>query len=212
VKQIIAIATAIIVGIKVMKVEIVICKGLETYVCKYDSSLYELSLHEQEITAISGLQALTELTILNLNCNKLRSIDLGGLSKLEAVYIMQNNLIEINLTGLSNLLVLDLDYNNLTSINLDDLKSLNRLYLSNNNIAKIDLSKLISLDRISLEGNPCIKENNYISFIPNIEEICWECKNVCNGIHFYGKDNLCESCYRKRNLKYDDRLNRFKEL
>lgn len=104
------------------------------------------------IEEISGLPS--NLQILNLNKNKIKEIDLNGLSKLEELYISFNEL--KMLYGLPRtLLVLHCEFNHISDLDLYGLEKLHTLHCNNN--PKL---QLIHVPPTVVNGN---YKNNFVS-------------------------------------------------
>jgi len=110
-----------------------------------------------EIEDIKGLEALTDLQVLNLNSNGISEIQgLANLTNLEVLILSYNNISEIKgLDKLEKLRALDLIGNKISEIKgLEKLVNLETLVLKNNNISEIKgLEKLVNLETLVLSGN-----------------------------------------------------------
>jgi protein phosphatase 1 regulatory subunit 7 len=117
--------------------------------------LEHLEFYDNQIRAISCIDSLVNLRVLDLSFNGIRSIpDLSHLTKLEELYVANNKLTKIS--GISNLRTLkklDLGANRLRTIEgLDHLESLEQLWLGKNKITKIEgLDNLPKLRIISVQ-------------------------------------------------------------
>ncbi|EKZ4846025.1 leucine-rich repeat domain-containing protein [Listeria monocytogenes] len=105
------------------------------------------------IVDISGVENLTNLTVLNLNNNQLNDISpLSNLTNLDELSLGSNHISDISpVASLTNLTWLELFRNQLNDISpLSNLTDLKNLYLDNNKISDIspvaNLTNLISLN------------------------------------------------------------------
>jgi len=127
------------------------------YVIDDDGNVVALSLYYTELSDISPLAGLTNLTQLYLFNNKLSDISpLAGLTNLTQLDLSYNQLSDISpLAGLTNLTRLDLPNNVLSDISLlARLSNLTRLNLYNNKLSDISpLAGLTKLTELSLYNN-----------------------------------------------------------
>jgi small GTP-binding protein len=121
------------------------------------TDLEELSLHNNQLTDVSGLSGLSALTTLYLNFNQLLDVSgLSGLSALTTLHLNFNQLLDVSgLSGLSVLTTLDISRNQLTDISgLSGLNALTALVLNDNQLTDVSaLSGLSVLTRLWLEDN-----------------------------------------------------------
>ena len=91
---------------------------------------------------------LPELVEVNCNDNKLKSIDLSGLTALKRLILCNNDLSSINVNHLTELIYLDIGKNKLSSVNFNGLNKLDELRIANNNFKTLDLSSLKMLRQL----------------------------------------------------------------
>lgn len=115
--------------------------------------LTDLSLGNQKISTLIGLQNLTELEELNLASNLLTTIDVSNNINLEVLYIAKNNLTEIDVANNINLDELNVVENNITELNLCNNINLTRLFADRTNITSLDVSCIGSLTILSCGKN-----------------------------------------------------------
>ena len=114
------------------------------------SSMIQLDLCDNQITEISILGSLTNLTVLNLNYNQISDISsLGSLTNLTTLDLSGNIITDFSFLGsLTNLTALHLYYNHITDISfLGSLTNLTTLHLGWNKIS--DISALRSLTNLT---------------------------------------------------------------
>ena len=114
----------------------------------------ELMMSGLKISDAAGLEYFTELTLLDLSQNELKTISLKGLKKLRTLNLSGNSLTEIDLSESPEISELHLDNNRLTKINLTMLTGLITLTISSNDLGIIDLSQQLFLEEFDLTGNP----------------------------------------------------------
>jgi internalin A len=125
------------------------------------TNLSELNLSWNQITKIEGLEQLTNLSVLELHNNQLTKIEgLEQLANLSRLYLHNNQLTKIEgLKQLANLSELYLDSNKLTKIEgLEQLANLSVLNLNSNQLTKIEgLEQLANLSVLYLHDNQLTK-------------------------------------------------------
>ena len=87
---------------------------------------------KMDISSLTGIEAFQNLNILNCGYNKLTTLNLSGLTKLESVYCHDNKLATLNVTGCSALHMLYCPGNLLTSLDVKGNTALNLLDCSDN--------------------------------------------------------------------------------
>ena len=116
-----------------------------------------LYLNEKEITDISALAGLTNLTELQLLINSIMDVSaLAGLTNLTTLYLQFNEITDISaLAGLTNLTSLDIRVNRIEDLSaLAGLTNLTGLYLSSNEITDLSaLAGLTNLTGLDLSSN-----------------------------------------------------------
>ena len=156
-----------------------------------------LSAINKNITNLTGLEAATQLTILDLRDNPLSDISpLAGLTNLTVLRLARNNITDISpvvrltkltvlnlrdnsvsdisaIAGLTNLTVLRIDINSISNISpLSRLTKLTQLYLGQNSIS--DLSPLVANtglghgDRVIVKENP-LSTVSFNTHIPTLQ-------------------------------------------
>ncbi|TAG86671.1 MAG: hypothetical protein EAZ20_12320, partial [Bacteroidetes bacterium] len=138
-----------------------------------------LNLRSNQISDISSLQSLTNLTHLYLSRNQISDLSsLQSLTNLMHLYLSENQILDISsLQSLTNLTELNLSVNQISDISsLQSLTNLTELDLSVNQISDISsLQSLINLTELNLEGNK-------ISDISSLQ-------SLTNLMHLYLSEN-----------------------
>ncbi|MBX4261158.1 leucine-rich repeat domain-containing protein [Clostridium estertheticum] len=133
-----------------------------------------LYLYNNKIDNIDDLKALTKLTVLDLYNNKIENINaLKKLTNLTTLYLWNNKIDNIDsLNGLTNLTVLDLWGNKINDIDaLKRLTNLTVLDLSNNKINNINsLKGFTKLNALYLGTNPITDYSITSSYYSNLED------------------------------------------
>ena len=140
------------------------------------------------LTSLVGIEYFSNLTSIDVSCNKLTSLDLSHSPKLTEVLVNNNSLQTLTLDGLSNLISLDCSSNKLSSINvsssvllqelncngnkigslnLKNNKALKELQCNNNNIAELDLKNNSAIETLNCRKNEIssININNLKSLV-----------------------------------------------
>ena len=135
------------------------------------TNLTYLDLTSNSISSISALSNLTNLTRLDLWDNSISSISaLSNLTNLTYLDLTSNSISSISaLSNLTNLTYLDLTSNSISSISaLSNLTNLTTLYLYNNSISDISaLSNLTNLTTLYLYNNS-ISDISALSNLTNL--------------------------------------------
>ena len=121
--------------------------------------LTHLSLHNNQLTGVKGLEKLTQLTVLNLFNNQLTDVKgLEKLTQLKGLILGNNQLTEVpkGLEKLTKLKFLNLSDNKLTNVkDLENLTQLKELILGSNKLTDVKgLGKLTKLGTLVLSDNP----------------------------------------------------------
>ncbi|CAI6337298.1 unnamed protein product [Periconia digitata] len=141
---------------------------------QFAPTLTELDLYDNLISHIRGLDAFTQLEILDFSFNKIKHIKrIGHLTKLRDLFFVQNKISTIeNLEGLTNLRQIELGANRIREIqNLDTLTGLEQLWLGKNKITELKgLSNLTNLKILSIQSNRLTSMSG-ISGLTSLEEL-----------------------------------------
>ncbi|MCB2359169.1 leucine-rich repeat domain-containing protein [Clostridium estertheticum] len=133
-----------------------------------------LYLYNNKIDNIDDLKGLTKLTVLDLYNNKIENINaLRKLTNLTTLYLWNNKIDNIDsLKGLTNLTVLDLWGNKINDIDaLKRLTNLTVLDLSNNKINNINgLKGFTKLNTLYLGTNPITDYSITSSYYSDLED------------------------------------------
>lgn len=124
---------------------------------QYFTQLQNLNLYSNQISDISPLSGLINLTQLGLQINQISDISpISGLTNLTTLDLIANQISDISpLSGLTNLTTLSLEHNQISEISaLSGLTNLNYLSLYYNQISDISpITGLTNLTGLRLDGN-----------------------------------------------------------
>ncbi len=104
-------------------------------------AVLRLHVANKSIKSLQGIEAFTELKILNTGQNQLTDIDLSKNTKLVNLFVNDNALTEIDLSKNLSLVILNCWGNQLSNLEVSMLKSLSILYCSSNKLTSLDVSK-----------------------------------------------------------------------
>lgn len=134
--------------------------------------IIEIDLSNNQITDITPLKNLTNLTTLGLSANQIIDITpLKNQTNLSDLYLFENQIIDITpLENLTNLTILNLGCNQITDIvPLKNLTNLTYLELTENQITDISpLKNLIKLNGLYLESNQITDYSPTKSYYKNL--------------------------------------------
>ena len=116
------------------------------------TNLNVLDVGSNQLTTLD-LSMNTNLQSLNCNSNSLTTINLSGLTQLHTLDCSQNQLTTLNLSNLTSLHYLDCGYNQLTSLNLTAAGALDSLECSNNQLTSLDVSDCLLLQGVNCTQN-----------------------------------------------------------
>jgi hypothetical protein len=100
-----------------------------------------LDISKKEIKSLQGIEAFSELKILNCSQNKLTNIDLSKNIRLVNLFINDNQLSDIDVSNNLELVIFNCWGNQLTSLDVSSNKSLSILYCSSNKLESLDVSQ-----------------------------------------------------------------------
>lgn len=164
------------------------------------------------LTSLVGIEYFSNLTSIDVSCNKLTSLDLSHSPKLTEVLVNNNSLQTLNLDGLAALVTLDCSSNKLSSIdvssssllqelncngnklgslNLKNNKALRELQCNNNNIAALDLKNNSAIETLNCRKNELNALN--ISNLMALESLDCSANNLASINVYY--NTLLEYLY-----------------
>jgi len=117
-----------------------------------DLPVLAVELENMHLEKVDVSQA-TELIKLNLNYNRVKSIDLSNNAKLKEFRLAGNFINSIDLSGAENLELLFLYYNQLESLDVSHLTKLKTLNVRENNLTTLDLTNLVNLENLTVYEN-----------------------------------------------------------
>lgn len=145
--------------------------NINTISSLYNNEDFNLNLSGNNITDISALRNLTNLSILSLKKNNITNINpIANLTNLKSLDINENQISDISpLANLKKLKILKINKNIIEDLSpLTSLIKLEDLYLNDNKIKDISsLASLIKLKYLNLNNNEIIK----ISAVSNLTDL-----------------------------------------
>ncbi|GJN70541.1 hypothetical protein Purlil1_12208 [Purpureocillium lilacinum] len=137
-------------------------------------TLKELDLYDNLISHMRGMDALSNLTSLDLSFNKIKHIkNISHMTKLKELFLVANKISRIEgLDGLEHLTSLELGSNRIRELNnLDSLKALEELWVAKNKITELTgLGGLPNLRLLSIQSNR-IRDLSPLKDVPGLEEL-----------------------------------------
>lgn len=119
------------------------------------------------IADLTGIEAFTNLTYLQISSNFLTNLDLSSNTNLVYLSCSYNHLNSINLNGLTQLDTLSINDNNLTSLSTDGLTSLRILNCANNDLSSLTVNNSLQLKYLNCSLNSLF--NVQVSALSNLE-------------------------------------------
>ncbi|WP_264564106.1 T9SS type A sorting domain-containing protein [Flavobacterium sp. N3904] len=165
-------------------------------------NIYGLDLESfSNISDLTGIEYFSNLFFLNCNYNKIKSLNLNGLSNLNYLRCTNNLLTSLDVRSNKNLYLLECASNEIISLQIENLSKLTELVCYNNKLTSLDLTGLININKIDCSGN----QINSLDFssLDNIRQVICVNNNLTalnlkNGhidsIAFYGNPNLKYIC------------------
>jgi Leucine-rich repeat (LRR) protein len=105
------------------------------------------------IVDLTGIKSFSNLTVLQVNSNRLTTLDISGLTSLTTLDCSKNLLITLDVSELISLTNLNCSYNKLTTLDVWELTSLSDFKCYNNQLTALDVSGLKALTYLSCEEN-----------------------------------------------------------
>ncbi|XP_054788421.1 LOW QUALITY PROTEIN: protein phosphatase 1 regulatory inhibitor subunit PPP1R7 homolog [Prosopis cineraria] len=124
--------------------------------CRVSNTLKELYVSKNEVTKMEEIDHFHELQILELGSNKFRVMEnLQTLTNLQELWLGRNRIKAVNLCGLTCIKKISLQSNRLTTMTgFESCIALEELYLSHNGISKMEgLSSLVNLHVLDVSSN-----------------------------------------------------------
>lgn len=115
--------------------------------------LTSLNLENKNISDLTGIEAFTALTNLNINDNGITSLNITNNVSLVYLYCSQNSLTNLDLSQNTELLQLNYSDNQISSLDINYNSKLQSITASRNEISSIDVSKQKDLDWLIINEN-----------------------------------------------------------
>jgi len=151
-------------------------------------NLYDI----ENVSDMTGIEAFTNLRVLDCNNNQLTSLNLSSLTQLEELYCGNNNLSSLNVTGLTNLKLIMANNNQLSNIDLSTLTAIEQVNLEYNSFTSLTITNP-SMRAIMCHNNQLTNLN--ITGLPNLVQLnCSD--NLLTSLDLMGSLNLVMvECY-----------------
>jgi Leucine-rich repeat (LRR) protein len=120
------------------------------------SGVTNLNVSSKNIADLTGIQAFTNLQVLNCASNSLISLDVSGNTALQILNCSDNLLSSLDVSANLALHYLGCDNNSLSSLNVITNTALQSLYCYNNSISSLDVSENTALIELFCDGNSLI--------------------------------------------------------
>jgi Leucine-rich repeat (LRR) protein len=128
--------------------------GLNGNILNCDAlNIYSLNISYQYIDDLSGIEAFTDLKMLNCSNNQISSLDISQNMLLEEIIASDNFLSSINVSQNSKLKKINLSSNEINDIDVSNNIILEDLSISLNNLTGLDVSTNSSLKYLSCYSN-----------------------------------------------------------
>ncbi|MGH1387848.1 hypothetical protein [Kordia sp.] len=112
-----------------------------------------LSINNQNIADLTGIEGFTALQTLNATNNSLTALDVTQNTLLELLNVRDNQLTTIDLSNNTALEDLEIDANNLESLDVSANTLLTQIAADNNSITSLDLTTNTALENLSITDN-----------------------------------------------------------
>ena len=113
----------------------------------------KLYLEETAFLSMEGIKSFKNLEEFGTYKNKIRQVDLQGMTGLKRLYLVGSEIEILNITGCVNLEHLSLIGNRLKDIDITPFKKLTELSLNYNQLTRIEVSNYPELKTVNLSDN-----------------------------------------------------------
>ncbi|MBZ4191409.1 leucine-rich repeat domain-containing protein [Niabella beijingensis] len=137
-----------------------------------------LYLEETDFSSMEGIKNFTNLEEFGTYKNKIRQVDLQGMTSLKRLYLVGSDIETLNIQGCHNLEHLSLIGNKLTGIDITAFRKLTELSLSYNQLTRMEIRNYPELKVINLAENNI--SDLKIGDCPKLESLLLR-KNRLNG-------------------------------
>ncbi|MCH2231840.1 MAG: T9SS type A sorting domain-containing protein [Crocinitomicaceae bacterium] len=131
------------------------------------SGVTTLSVENQNINDLTGIEAFTSITYLSCFDNNLSSLDLSNNSSLINFSAYNNQITSLNIGGLVLLENVDVSWNSLSSLDFTSHPALTGLYCYQNNLTSLTIQNNVNLTEFSC-GNNQLSGLLDVSAMPNL--------------------------------------------
>ena len=117
------------------------------------NNITELNVSSKEISDLTGIEAFTALTMLNLYINQLTSLDMSNSTNLSELNCGNNQLTSLNVVSNTNLTLLNCENNSLSALDVNSNTVLTQLWCYNNQLTNLDVSNNPALESLIFYNN-----------------------------------------------------------
>ncbi|SVA87115.1 uncharacterized protein METZ01_LOCUS139969, partial [marine metagenome] len=117
------------------------------------NNITELNVSSKEISDLTGIEAFTALTMLNLYINQLTSLDMSNSTNLSELNCGNNQLTSLNVVSNTNLTLLNCENNSLSALDVNSNTVLTQLWCYNNQLTNLDVSNNPALESLMFYNN-----------------------------------------------------------
>ena len=117
------------------------------------SGVTELSIRNQSISDLTGIEAFISLNELTCGSNQITEVDLSNNTALTGLSIGENQLTSLDVSNNTSLTLINCHLNQITDLNLSNATALTSLSCRDNNLTELDLSSNVALTSLSVYGN-----------------------------------------------------------
>ena len=127
------------------------------------ASVTSISVNGRSISDLTGIKKFKNLNWLECQDNKIKTLNLSGMTKLISVWCWNNGMTSLNVSGCTALPELWAYNNSLTSLNVNNCTALRVLQIYNNSFTALTISSLPNLETLNLYNCKLLKKLNCAS-------------------------------------------------
>jgi len=148
----------------------------------------KLYLEETEFSTMEGIKSFSNLEEFGTYKNKIRQVDLQGMTSLKRLYLVGSKIEILNIKGCMNLEHLSLTGNALKDIDIREFKKLTELSLNYNQLTRIEISNYPGLKTVNLSENSIADFK--ISGCPKLESLLIRKNRIAGNLDLTGFPEL----------------------
>ncbi|MEI2274426.1 leucine-rich repeat domain-containing protein [Sphingobacterium sp. ML3W] len=167
----------------------------------------KLYLEETAFSSMEGIKSFKNLEEFGTYKNKIRQVDLQGMTNLKRLYLVGSEIEILNITGCVNLEHLSLIGNRLKDIDITAFKKLTELSLNYNQLTRIEIHNYPELRTVNLSNNSIVDFK--IDSCPKLQSLMIQKNRIAGDLdltrfldmHDFSADNNLLSAVNIRGLK-----------